>query len=131
YDEQVRVPLVIKAPGVAARTVETAVSLLDVTPTVVDLLGLQAVPALDGRSLVDALDGAALAPRPVLTRSSRSGYRYAVVDGPWKLMIDFTRRAMALYRLDEDPAERVNRIEDAPEMRARLACLLQAAGVTP
>ena len=40
YDEILRVPLVVKSPGLGARRVTAPASLADVTPTVLDLLGM-------------------------------------------------------------------------------------------
>ena len=57
HEEVLRVPLYLKLPGAtAAATVQAPVSTLDVLPTVLDLLGIQA-PATDGRSLVPLLRG--------------------------------------------------------------------------
>jgi len=39
YDELLRIPFIVKSPGLAPRRVATPVSLLDLTPTVLDLLG--------------------------------------------------------------------------------------------
>ena len=56
YNETVRVPLLMVAPGYAGgRMVEQNVSLLDIAPTVVDLLGLPAEPRFEGHSLVPLL----------------------------------------------------------------------------
>lgn len=55
YDELLRVPLVIKAPGLEPGRVTEPVSLLDVTPTILDLLDLEAEQ--QGVSLVPAARG--------------------------------------------------------------------------
>lgn len=57
YDEVLRVPLVMRLPGVvpSASRVAVAVSLVDVLPTVLDLLGLPPPPPVDGVSLVPLL----------------------------------------------------------------------------
>jgi arylsulfatase A-like enzyme len=56
YDETVRVPLLVIAPGYAGgRTVEQNVSLLDIAPTLLDLLGLPEEPRFEGHSLVPLL----------------------------------------------------------------------------
>ena len=59
YDESVRVPLVIRMPegAGAARTVEAFVGLQDVTPTLLDLCGLQVPGDLHGRSLLPWIVG--------------------------------------------------------------------------
>jgi arylsulfatase A-like enzyme len=58
FEEALRVPLVIAAPGLKHRgaVVRTPVELLDVYPTIVELAGLEPPPGLDGRSLVPLLE---------------------------------------------------------------------------
>jgi arylsulfatase A-like enzyme len=57
YDQGLRVPLIVRWPGkVAAGTAsEALVSLVDITPTLVDLGGGKAIDGLDGRSFKDVL----------------------------------------------------------------------------
>jgi arylsulfatase A-like enzyme len=58
-DEAILVPLVIRAPGVvpAGRVIEEQVGLVDVAPTVLDLLGLPPLPGASGRSFARLLTG--------------------------------------------------------------------------
>jgi len=58
YDELLRIPFIVKSPGLAPRRVATPVSLLDLTPTILDLFG-QPDPALEGRSLLPLARGEA------------------------------------------------------------------------
>jgi arylsulfatase A-like enzyme len=52
YEESVHVPFIVVGPGVAAgRRVAENVSLIDLAPTLVDLLGLPPEPRFEGRSL--------------------------------------------------------------------------------
>jgi arylsulfatase A-like enzyme len=65
-DDALRVPLAVKAPGLAAEQVGGQASLLDVAPTVLDLLGLGSGSLgldgeTDGRSLLPAEGGRAAA----------------------------------------------------------------------
>ena len=61
HDELARVPLVMRLPGWirAGAVVAEPVSLADVAPTVVDVLGQAPLPNADGTSLVPLLTGAA------------------------------------------------------------------------
>ena len=54
YDSTVRVPLFLRLPGgeLAGRTVDTAVSHVDLVPTFLQLAGLQPAQGLDGTSLL-------------------------------------------------------------------------------
>lgn len=59
YEESVRVPLIVRMPDGtgAGRAVEAFVGLQDVTPTLLDLCGLQVPGELQGRSLVPWIAG--------------------------------------------------------------------------
>jgi arylsulfatase A-like enzyme len=60
HEEVLRVPLVIAAPGLLApATVAVPVSLLDVAPTILDLVGLAPTPGQRGTSLVERARAAA------------------------------------------------------------------------
>jgi arylsulfatase A-like enzyme len=60
YDEVAGVPLVMRLPGAipAARRIAEPVSLADIAPTVVDLLGLPPIPGADGTTLLPLATGA-------------------------------------------------------------------------
>ena len=103
YDTTLRVPLVVAGPGVPARTVGTPVSLVDVAPTVLPLLGLTRFDS-DGVDLSGTFTGVNLPPRdlyaesfaPLLDfgwsplRSLRSdGFKY--IDAPRAELYDTTR----------------------------------------
>jgi len=64
WDEQVRVPLIVVAPGLAPGRVSRRVSLLDVAPTLLELLDVPAPDAMQGRSLLALLRGDPDAPPP-------------------------------------------------------------------
>jgi arylsulfatase A-like enzyme len=89
-----RVPLLFVAPGRIAggRRVATPVSMIDVMPTLLDLVGLPPLEVQQGRSLAPFLRGetAELAPRPVfiekLGQESAGGSlvgTIGVIDGRW------------------------------------------------
>ncbi len=68
YDTTLRVPLVIAGPGVPARSVGAPVSLVDVAPTVLPLLGLARFDS-DGVDLARAFGGAELPARDLYAES--------------------------------------------------------------
>nr|PMH99857.1 sulfatase [Shewanella sp. 10N.286.48.A6] len=51
YDELMRMPLLIKAPTLAPRTIHRQVSLLDITPTLANIMGLASDGDVDGHDL--------------------------------------------------------------------------------
>jgi arylsulfatase A-like enzyme len=58
YEESIRVPLIVKLPGqTSGRVVERPVSLLDVAPSVLRVVGIDIPPAFLGTPFVDLLGG--------------------------------------------------------------------------
>lgn len=57
YNSTLHIPLIIKAPGVPARTIEREVSLVDVMPTLLQALHLPIPPGVQGRSLFSEVLG--------------------------------------------------------------------------
>jgi arylsulfatase A-like enzyme len=119
YDEQVRVPLIVRVPGAPPRRVAAPVSTLDIAPTVLGVLGLPPTPGMIGRDLRPALfgDPGAQVTGPVFASVMR---RHMVLRWPWKLIADRARGIYELYDLERDPAERVNRHDERPELAAEL-----------
>lgn len=58
YDEVLRVPLMVRLPGVPGRRVEGLAELVDLAPTLLDLLGLEAPEGVQGLSLAPLAGGA-------------------------------------------------------------------------
>jgi arylsulfatase A-like enzyme len=71
YDDALRVPLLLRAEGVlpAGQRVAQTVSLIDIAPTVLNLLGLPPPEAMEGRSLLALIRGREKDHRPVFAES--------------------------------------------------------------
>jgi len=79
YDEVLAVPLVIQAPGVAGGArISSQVRGVDVTPTILDLVGLEPVMPLDGRSLVPLLHGQVEGGRAAWSYAPRGNFGVAL-----------------------------------------------------
>jgi len=122
YDENVRVPFVIAAPGAmhASTRTRSVVSLLDTAPTLLDLLGLPIPSAYDGRSMLDGGSRAAL----FFTDYSLplAGLR----DGSRKVIHELRSGRTRWFDVDADPDERVDLSSRYPEETKRYAETLQA-----
>ena len=108
YENVLRVPLIIRTPGMPPRRVGSLVRLVDVMPTVLDLLGLPGTPT-DGVSLMNLMAGGsreldAYAESEYPRRFGWSPLR-SVRDSRFKL-IDAPRPE--LYDLQLDPFEERN-----------------------
>ena len=106
-----RVPLMIHAPGrFAPRQVTTPVSLMDILPTLVDLVGgnpRQTVDPIDGESLCGLMSGDEDPARPVFAEYAAEGAvdpMLMVRRGRWKYVYGESDGAQ-LFDLAEDPTE--------------------------
>jgi arylsulfatase A-like enzyme/tetratricopeptide (TPR) repeat protein len=138
YESTVAVPLVFHLPGgISPGESRAPARLVDVTPTILDLLGAPALPGLDGVSLAPLLSGNRqdLPPAYVETLRPWASYGWsplrALRDGEWKWI---AAPRPELFDLGRDPGESANRVEDEAERAGRMKALLsrvEAAPVTP
>jgi len=130
YEESVRVPFLLWGPGVPrdVRVLES-VSLVDVMPTVLDLLGMPAPEGLDGRSLRALWEepGRLRAPRALFVeadldppgptaRRMMPGDDLAVRRGNFKLVLDPSSGTARLFDLTRDPHETNDVAAEQPEL---------------
>lgn len=128
YEGGIRVPLIIRAPGVQATSqCDEVVTSTDYYPTLLELARLPSMPKqhVDGVSLVAALRGHEQPRGPVYWHyphySNQGGTPGAAVrDGPWKLVHWFEDNRVELFNLDDDIAERNDLATKEPRLCSRL-----------
>jgi arylsulfatase A-like enzyme len=112
YDELLRVPLVIKVPGVKPRAVPERVMLVDLGPTLCDLFKAARPKNFHGRSLLPALLGEPLPVHPVyaelLPTPSWNHLWRSIIEGELKLIHKLSENTLELYDLGKDPTEQKN-----------------------
>ena len=123
YEEQVRVPLIVRAPGFPARRVPEPVELVDLSATLLLLIGSVPSPGMGGDDLRPAMLGRTAALSPAF---SAVGHRRMVLRWPHKLIANLAMGLFEVYDLDQDPRERVNLANDEPALRADLTGELYA-----
>ena len=129
YEEQIRVPLFMKIPGIPHRVVDDLIGTIDVAPTLVDLLGSGAKRPFHGRSLLPLATGARtkLRPRPLVSSCSfRDSYALLDAEGRWKLHHHRSGKYEVLFDLAADPREQTNLISRHPARADSLRELLDA-----
>jgi arylsulfatase A-like enzyme len=123
YDTETHTPLVVWLPGAGPRRVETPVQNVDVLPTILDVLGIDAPGwTPHGHSLAALLHGAT---ERRLAFSAQDTLR-SVNDARFKLIRDTRLRTTRLFDLDADPGEQTDVAAAHPEERDRLAGALDA-----
>jgi arylsulfatase A-like enzyme len=106
FEESIHVPLAMRAPKLLAPgRVEVPIDLLDLAPTLADLLGLGYEPNWQGESLVPLIDDPTPPPRLVVSYLG-DGSRAAIV-GDYKFVLGpgQGRESQHFYNLDADPTE--------------------------
>jgi membrane-anchored protein YejM (alkaline phosphatase superfamily) len=127
YEEVLRVPLLFAGRGIAPREAPESVSLLDVAPTLLELVGAAPLAGAEGRSLAAAIRGEPLAERPTLAETVRAERpRRAIVDGRYKLVYGARARTYSLYDLDADPLEQHVITDEHLDVTRRLAAAMGA-----
>jgi arylsulfatase A-like enzyme/Tfp pilus assembly protein PilF len=129
YQSTMRVPWIVAGPGLpAGRIVSTRVSTIDVVPTALALLGLDADRTLLGRDLRPLIDGRPLASDPFYQESlfARLNCHWATLRGwvkdDWKLIVGSQPE---LYNLADDPGELRNLAAAEPDRVRRMSEDLQ------
>jgi choline-sulfatase len=124
WEPLVHVPLFFVVPGLKPHRISTRRSAVDLAPTILDLFGVTADPAMKGRSLVSEIYGAPGEERDVvvdLPMTSDSGRRRALLSGDQKLICFDDDVRCKLYDLKADPREKAAIIKgpDYQAMKAR------------
>jgi len=124
FEEQIHVPLLISVPGLPTRDVDQPVELIDIAPTVLNLLDIPVPARMRGTDLGPWL---ATPPAP----ASRLPPAFAeledkrmVVRDQEKLICDLNWGFCAYYDLAKDPGEKQNRADEYPERVASLRGVL-------
>lgn len=124
WESLVKVPMMFCLPGVPPRHVEVRRSQIDLAPTILDLMGVEAKePPLRGTSLVPEIFGKDQAERPIvidLPRSDLMDRRRALITGGYKIIAFGDDTRFELYHLNEDPWEKRELSKDEPAELERM-----------
>ena len=127
HEGAIRVPLVISdgSPSTQPQTLNAIVQHVDIAPTILSLLGLPAYGGFQGRALLGSA-GEAIDPgtRPIYVTGQVQVYEDAIVDWPWKLVLDRRGTKHRLFNLGVDPGEEhdlyASRAETSRELEDKL-----------
>ena len=132
-EELIRVPLLMRVPGEKSGRVSNPFSILDLAPTLLDVVGVPSPADFRGRSIWGQMRKGTFQEKPVVSEcvyecrnpfypAGRIGPRLLSVRlGRFKLALDFASGTDALYNLAEDPGEtRPLNSDEAADVRKKL-----------
>jgi arylsulfatase A-like enzyme len=120
FEELLKVPLIFSLPGRLPenRRIARQVRLVDVEPTILDLLGIDSrihtegvslAPLLEGNGNLPAPEGSLLPPEIAYSEALLyGGQKKSLTAYPWKLIYDVMSGEVAFYNLSEDPGELID-----------------------
>lgn len=116
FNEVLHVPLIIYHPHVAPQRIPYHVGLIDVAPTVLDMLSIPIPTQFEGKSLIPFFNGHEKAHRDVFSASMHSRVHpyktFVLISGNLKYIFaykgDFKIFREYLYNLTEDPGEQID-----------------------
>lgn len=115
YEGGIRVPAIIRAPGVTTPGTmsDGYLSSVDYLPTLLELTGIQLKDQVDGQSVVSELRGQAMNRGPIFWHYPHYGNQggapsAAIRDGDWKMIRWFEDDSIELFNLADDIGETNN-----------------------
>lgn len=110
------------------RTIRERRSLIDIAPTVLDLMGIEKIPeSFQGRSLAGEVFGDEPDDRePIvleLPEDHDNLHRRAIIQDGYKLIIKSNGHTKLLFNLEEDPDEKTDLSKKRPEKFAEMMAL--------
>src|SRR5262249_5679842 len=130
YESTLRVPLVLRGPGVTpAPNLKGVVRTVDLYPTIVELAGVASPARTSGRSFASALRGGGMSENASFAESLVPRLHYgwsdlrAVRDGRWKYIL---APRPELYDLENDPGELKNLADAEPGKASALRASIGA-----
>jgi len=133
YRELTNVPLMFRVPGAPPAMRDDVVQLIDVAPTIAALFGVAPARTWQGRSLVPALAGKPLEPRPAFSELlaapewDHEAKAMVTADGKRHVYYRISDSKWEIYDLERDPDEKVNLADrgGAKELQQALAAWIE------
>ncbi len=132
YEEAVRIPWLMRVPGIESRRVDNCVSQIDMVPTLLDLMNCRTRRGLPGKSLRPLMEGESTTPEDIfmqwnpdsgairikrggtdlagpeeIKRVKNESSRTVITPDGWKLVLSNADKSQ-LYNLRKDPSETKN-----------------------
>jgi tetratricopeptide (TPR) repeat protein len=124
YQQALKVPLLVLLPGHSTQvTIDSTVQLVDLMPTILDLLHIASPPPVQGKSFAGMLQGKKSEPRLAFSESLTATKYFgtaplhSIQDGRFKFI---ESPKPELYDLNTDPLEMNNLVEQKKDLASQL-----------
>lgn len=120
YEGTIRVPLIIRIPQIDAKEkiISHKVQLIDLMPTILELVGIEVNRNAEGYSLVPLLTKEAKQEFNQYTFTESTINQASIRSDEWKLI--YSPDKVELYNLKADPKEKINLVDVRPEIASGL-----------
>jgi len=135
YEEAIHVPLVVwpKENFVPTFGYDKASGLVDISPTILSILGLPPHENFQGKALLQSelakteqnSDSKSNTQRPIFSSIQVFSFEDSIIKWPWKYSINQLGHPDRFYNLEEDPTEQNNLLQTKPEVENELKNELQ------
>jgi len=117
YQSCVHIPLLIRHPKIKKPVlIKKPVFLIDLVPTIYDMLGIDVDYDVSGVSLIPLIEGRRYERKYVYGKSKQTEY---IISGKWKL-ISIGSMRKRLYNIAKDPYEQYNLLHRYPKIAREL-----------
>jgi arylsulfatase A-like enzyme len=125
YDELLHVPLIFKLPDsqYGGKIITKTVGLIQVVPTILDILGIHTNQSFDGKSLLPLIERNDEKPiHDFIISEARlmDKCKASIRNEEWKLIVDVSKQKRELYNLKRDAREQCNVHEENPSISLQL-----------
>jgi arylsulfatase A-like enzyme len=141
YEELIHVPLIIIGPNLPSKNVDIPVSLINLAPTILDLIGIESPPDFLGHSLIQTInsdkqiwnmcfseEGQKNKKEPILLEKGKiklnlNHKKVSIRGKKWKYIFNEQGKD-ELYNLIEDPGEKNNLIDNEKSVAIELKLMI-------
>lgn len=111
YDELIKVPLIIYNSAYKNIKFEDTISLLDISPTILDFFDIPIPKTFQGNSIIPLLDGGRKSSGVISESLGKGKLNISYRTHDWKFILNDITGKNELYNLRKDPEEKINLID--------------------
>ena len=121
YDTLIKVPLIIKIPGIMAkkRIITNQVQLIDLMPTLLNITGIRTPEGIDGMNLIPLIKGNRIESNSFSEQNWKTKHVISIRKDGLKYLYNTKTDKGMLFNLKEDPYE-LNELQGNNEIKKRL-----------